>query len=240
MAALNTEVDPPRRAGRVGRAPRLHGATLEALRWLAETYPGASVARLAALLREQTGVVACDLTVRRALRRMGLRAHQPRGQVSPAAGPGTGRGTVEFRYADCHRRQPGPGRLYPSDLTDEEWALAEPVLRPPRFKKPLGPNARRLLDAIIYVARTGVQWRYLPTTYPRWNSVAKQFYRWIARGVFDRLASVLRVHVREREGRPGDPTAAVLDSQSVKTTEKGGSAATTRARRSRAGSAASS
>jgi transposase len=117
-------------------------------------------------------------------------------------------------------------RRYPSDLSDARWELVEPVLTAWRSERrgrgldigrPPNHDLRSLLDAILYVNRTGIPWRYLPHDYPHWNTVYAYFARWQAEGVFDQLNSLLRRKVRQREGREAEPTACVIDSQSIKT-----------------------
>ena len=110
--------------------------------------------------------------------------------------------------------------VYSSDLSDEQWRVVAPVLRQACGRS--GRLSRRdLLNAIFYVLRTGCQWRYLPKSYPKWASVYSAFRRWSLRGVWDKVVEALRVPVRVAQGRKALPTAAVLDTQSVKTTEKG-------------------
>jgi putative transposase len=100
---------------------------------------------------------------------------------------------------------------------------------------------RRLLDGLFYVVRTGCQWRHLPPppAFPPWPTVYGYFRAFLAAGTWESIRHQLVVLLREREGREASPAAAIIDTQSVKTTEKGGRAATTRPRRSRAGSATS-
>lgn len=117
-------------------------------------------------------------------------------------------------------------RRYPSDLSDARWELVEPVLTAWRAERrgrgldigrPPDHDLRALLDAVLYVNRTGIPWRYLPHDYPHWNTVYAYFARWQEEGVFDQLNSLLRRQVRRQEGREEEPTACVIDSQSIKT-----------------------
>jgi len=115
--------------------------------------------------------------------------------------------------------------VYPSDLSDEQWELIAPVLhiavgRTGRVSR------RRILNAIFYIHRTGCQWRFLPQSYPHWKTVYSCFWRWQQSGAWDVVLDTLRVDVRYEQGRKARPTAASVDSQSVKSTEKGGLAAT--------------
>ncbi len=104
--------------------------------------------------------------------------------------------------------------------------MAGPVLR-----EAIGRNGRiyrrAILNAIFYVHRTGCQWRYLPKSYPHWKTVYSCFWRWQRSGVWDKVLQALRIEVRYAQGRKATPTAAIVDSQSVKSTEKGSHAAMT-------------
>ena len=122
--------------------------------------------------------------------------------------------------------------VYPSDLSDAQWKVVAPVLRAACGRSGRLPR-RELLNAIFYVLRTGCQWRYLPQNYPKWNSVYSCFRRWSRNGTLDQVVEALRVEVRYSQGRQALPTAAVIDTQSVKTTEKGGHAVTTAPRKLR-------
>ena len=125
-----------------------------------------------------------------------------------------------------------PRRRYPSDLTDPQWARLEPLVpgAKPGGRPPAHPR-RDLVDAMLYVLRNGVVWRALPHEYPPWQTVYHYFRRWRDDGTFERMNAVLRTQARVRAGRDPQPSAAIIDSQSVKTTEKGGSAATTAVKR---------
>lgn len=122
---------------------------------------------------------------------------------------------------------------YPSDVTDEEWALVEPHL-PPQKNRPLRP----ILDAILYVLTTGCQWRQLPKDMPPKSTVHDYLIDWQSDGTLARLHFALYTKARELEGRKPSPSLAIVDSQSVKSAEKGGPrstpVATMRARKSRA------
>ncbi|MFF0516872.1 IS5 family transposase [Streptomyces sp. NPDC004250] len=117
-------------------------------------------------------------------------------------------------------------RPYPSDLSDARWELIEPALaawrferrgRAPDFGRPPEHDLRDIIDAILYVDRTGVQWRYLPHDFPHWNTVYGYFARWQQEGVFAELNGLLRQLLRQKEGREAEPSACVIDAQSVKT-----------------------
>lgn len=116
-------------------------------------------------------------------------------------------------------------QLYPSDLTDREWNRIKGLLPPARpGGRPRTTDMRLVLNAIFYLNRAGLAWRYLPREYPPWATVYGYFRQWRLRGVWQRINDRLRSLVRQHAGRTSQPTAAILDSQSVKTTEQGGAA----------------
>jgi transposase len=111
---------------------------------------------------------------------------------------------------------------YASDLSDEEFALIRPLLPDP---KPLGrkpTDARSILNALFYMIRCGCPWRYLPKDFPPFTTVQNRFYAWRDSGLWEQIVAVLVIGVREAEGKNATPTVAIVDSQSVKTTEAGG------------------
>jgi putative transposase len=121
---------------------------------------------------------------------------------------------------------------YPTDLTDEQWLLVEPFVTPQRFcgrKRQL--CMRAVFNAILYVLRTGCQWRMLPKDFPKWYSVYHYFARWRDDGTIEFLHDKLRGQVRQAAGKKAEPSVGIIDSQSVKTTEKGGPEAMTAGRR---------
>jgi putative transposase len=120
--------------------------------------------------------------------------------------------------ARAQTTRPGrAGRRYPSDLSDPEWAVIEPLL-PARHKRgrPAVHARRVIVNAILYVARTGCPWRYLPKDFPPWRTVYGYFAAWRDNGTLARLHDGLRDQVRAAAGRDPRPTAAVIDSQSVR------------------------
>src|SRR5437764_11769503 len=101
-------------------------------------------------------------------------------------------------------------KTYPSDLSDREWALLEPLLFPPRQGpgRPPRLDRREVVNAIYYVLRTGCQWRYLPPEFPNWNTVYWYFARWVNDGTWEQLNDTLRRKARIQRGRDPEPSAA--------------------------------
>jgi transposase len=109
-------------------------------------------------------------------------------------------------------------RAYPSDVTDAQWEILQPLI------PPLSPEAsyhkherREIVNAILYVLRSGCPWRALPHDLPPYGTVFFYFRKWQREGVWDRVLEVLRMRMRVKEGRDPEPSAAVIDSQSIKT-----------------------
>ena len=115
------------------------------------------------------------------------------------------------------------GLRYASHLMDAEWALIEPLLPPASpLGRPRETNLRSVVNAILYMASTGCQWRQLPKEFPPYSTVQGYFYAWSRAGVFASINHALVMAAREKDGREASPTAGVIDSQSAKTTESGG------------------
>ena len=148
--------------------------------------------------------------------------------------------TSEHRRAADRR-----GFRYPSDLSDAEWALIEPMIPPAkRGGRKRSVNVREVLNGIFYVLSTGCQWPALPKDLPPKSTVWEYLDLWEWNGTLERIHHALYVETREREGRETSPTAAIIDSQSAKAAQKGAPRSTRRAlmqaRRSRAARGTSS
>ena len=125
-----------------------------------------------------------------------------------------------------------PRKSYPSDLTDAEWAILAPLLPPPKQGgRPRSAELREVMNAIFYVLKTGCQWALLPHDFPAKGTVYHYFNTWRKNGLWEQLNHRLREQVRLSRGRAASPSAGIMDSQSVKTGEKGGRAASTPPRR---------
>ena len=113
------------------------------------------------------------------------------------------------------------GTQYSSDLTNRQWQLIRQLL-PPRSRRGRPPiDRRKIINAILYVARTGCQWRMLPKDFPKWSTVYGIFWQWRNDGVWQRIHDRLREKVRKSTGKKSTPTAAIIDSQSIRTAEGG-------------------
>ena len=124
------------------------------------------------------------------------------------------------------------GLRYPSDITDEEWALASPLIgAAKRGGRKRTVDVREVLNAIFYILWTGCQWRALPKDLPPKSTVHDYLELWNWDGTLERIHHALYVAVREKEGREASPTAAIIDSQSAKGALKGGFARSFRLRR---------
>jgi len=124
-------------------------------------------------------------------------------------------------------------QAYSTDLTDEQWTLLEPFF--PSVARADGRNGRprkyayrSVLDGIFYLVRAGNAWELLPHDLPPWRTCYHYFRKWSENGLLEKIHAALREQVRTAQGREATPSAAIIDSQSVKTTEKGGSPAKTR------------
>ena len=125
-------------------------------------------------------------------------------------------------------------KAYPSDLSDEQWERIQPFIPAPKAGgRPRSVNMREIFNGILYLLRSGCSWRMLPNDFPPWGTVHYYYRRFRLTGIWQKIHDALRKEVRKQAGRKSSPSAAIIDSQSVKTTEKGGFAVMMPERKSR-------
>jgi transposase len=116
-----------------------------------------------------------------------------------------------------------PRKPYPSDVTDEEWAFLAPYLTLMTLDAPQRKHdLREVLNALLWLVRTGAMWRYLPNDFPPWPAVYQQAQRWLAAGCFEAIVDDLRALLRVADGREPQPTAVVLDARTLQSTPESG------------------
>ncbi len=221
--------------GRRGRPSLFSPADLAFLVEQVKEQPQATTRELAVQLSARTGRYVPFSTVGSMLRRQGVQKVRP--TVVPRDAASHGPVTKRYGYTEMHRRESGD--RYASSVTDVEWELVRDLFERKGPGRPEQYSRRVVFDAVSYVVRSGCALRMLPKDFPPWPAVYATFRRWSDAKLFEQMHDRLRGLWREREGRLENPTASVLDSQSVRTAEKGGSTVTTPARRSRAASVTS-
>lgn len=202
-----------------GRPRRVADEQRAVLVEIVQANPTATLEEIQSALERRTGVKAHAQTIQKSLREAGIERNLDGSSVRVEVA--TER-SARYGYTEAHRRQE-PEQTYPSCLTDAEWALVEDLFdnvggrgTPPQYPR------RLLVDACCYVVRTGCSWRMLPKGFPPWQNVYRTFRRWSEQGKFEQMHDRLRTQWREREGRAGAPTAAVLDAQSTRGSPQGG------------------
>ena len=202
-----------------GRPYRITDEQRDVLLAIVEATPGATLEEIRGELKRQAGIEVHRQTIEKVLKEAGL---QRRAGASGLCVAQVSAEEKRYGYTQAHRRLE-PEQSYPSCLTNAEWALVEDLFdneggrgKPPRYTR------RLLVDACCYVVRTGSAWRMLPKGFPPWQNVYRTFRRWSEQGRFERMHDRLRGQWREREGRNEDPSAAVLDAQSTRSSPQGG------------------
>ena len=207
-----------------GPAPSLGAPERAIVERLCREDPQVPVETLAERLSAAMGRGVAVPTLRRFMGRWGIRRVRPASTCLPEASvDGSSQSPSKvYGYGEQHRRDDDP-RRYPSSLTDAEWELIGDIFenasgagRPEIYPR------RSMVDAAIYVVRSGCSWRMLPKDFPPWNHVYVTFRRWSAEGRFVEMQHRLRDMWLEREGLPTQPTEALIDSQTVQTSENGG------------------
>ena len=218
---------------RRGRPKVLTAEDLTQLKALVEGQPDLSLRQIQSLMEGHCGKRATSMTWSRALKQMGLQSVRRAKQKEAVEESVSARTT---RYKALHRREPSVGR-HPSSLTDHEWEALQPLLKVNETRgRPAQHDRRTMWDAVFYLVRSGASWRMLPSNFPPYKAVFAFFARARDSGLLERVYDRLYALWRERSEREPWPSAGVVDSPSVKTTEKGGSADSTRARKSKGGS----
>lgn len=200
-----------------GRPFKLGSKELAILRELALADPSASILELGAKFTERTDIQVDRWMVGKSLDRVGVKRVQRVKAIAtakPAKDP--------HRFKEEHRVEPPTARSYPSSLTDQEWSLVRDLFEVGGPGRPPKHSRRTIVDAIAYVVRSGCAWRMLPRNFPKWQTVYAAFREWTAKERFIEMHARLAAMWREREKRDANPTAAVIDSQSVRTSPQGG------------------
>jgi len=207
--------------GRPGRRPALNADHATVLRAITQEQPRSSLDEVTRELFRRAGVKVSTVTVRKALREAGIERLKPLRRAGERAAV-QGGAPARYGYTAVHRRADGTSGMN-TDLTDAEWALVADLFErdgqrgaPPRFER------RHMVNACCYALRTGCAWRLLPKTFPPWQATYKSFSRWAAAGVFETMHDRLRQQWRDRMGRAPEPTAAIIDAQSTRSTAQGG------------------
>lgn len=210
--------DSKRRPGRKALLTAEHSPVLVAI---AQELPRSSLDELTREFNRRAGLNVCSATVRKGLRQAGVKRMRPARRPAERAAV-QGAAPARVGYTARHRRAEGATGMN-TDLTDAEWALLCDLFeRNGGRGKPSVHERRVLLNACLYVVRTGCAWRLLPKSFPPWRAVYKAFRGWAHAGTFETMHDRLRQQWRSRIGRTPEPTAAIIDAQSTRSTPQGG------------------
>ena len=213
-----TRSEQPRRAG---RKPSLNADHRAVLRAITQEQPRSSLGEVTRELFRRAAVKVSTVTVRKALREAGIERLKPLRRAGERAAV-QGTAPTRYGYKAAHRRADGASGMN-TDLTDAEWALVGDLFeRDGQRGAPARYERRHMVNACCYVLRTGCAWRLLPKTFPPWQATYKSFSRWAAASVFEAMHDRLRQQWRERVGKAPQPTAAIIDAQSTRSTAQGG------------------
>lgn len=185
--------------------------------------PRSTVEDVGVFAKQVLGVAASGQTICKVLKHQGISKRKVARELAEVGVPVANLPSAKKRYGyrPQHRPAPAPGG-YPSSLTDAEWALVADLFEHKGGGKRPEEERRHMLDAVLYVVRGGSSWRMVPANFPKWNNVYATFRRWVRDNVMETMYDRLRAMWRAREDRAVEPTGAVLDSQSVKTSPQGG------------------
>ena len=229
MIALQDATTPTgRTSSPAGRPPKLDQGTLLLVRELLTNHSGASMNELIDIIENATGIRVSQTTLRSRLREMGFKRVVP-ARTPPRAGtvlhlPAVAEAAVaprRYGYGPAHREK-ALEAMYMHGIGDAEWLVIAYIFDDKVRGTERKYTRRQMLDAIAFVVRGGIPWRMLPAEFPPWNLVFRTFRRWSRQGRFEKMCDRLRALWRQREGRAPEPTAAVIDSQSTKTSAQGG------------------
>jgi len=218
MTSANQGADTPEKPKTKGRPPKVGPEQQQVLREIIAADRYATVRQITARLFERTDISVHPYTVGQIIKRLGIRREkQQRHLPSKPAEP-------RYGYTARHRR-PATHDMYATSLTDAEWDLVNDLFDPPgRPGRPPVHDRRQILDACLYVVRTGCAWRMLPKEFPRWDNVYKTFRRWQQDRLFEQLHDRLSAYWRRQMDRQASPSTAVIDSQSSRHSPQGGQA----------------
>jgi putative transposase len=229
----HSEANIKRRPGRKALLTADHGVVL---RSIVQELPRSSLDELTREFNRRCELSVCSATIRKALKQAGIKRMKPTRKPAERAAV-QGGAPVRVGYAKRHRRDDGASGMN-TDLTDAEWALVADLFERAGGRGAPPTHERRVLvNACCYVVRTGCPWRLLPKAFPPWRAVYKAFRGWAHAGTFELMHDRLRQQWRDRVGRAPDPTAAIIDAQSTRSTAQVATPASMLARRSKDASA---